>query len=227
MRIRHAAAAAFAAVLLSAAAAGAQRQAPERVQARGTVVDSRSGTPIEGAIVDVARLRRSGRTDERGAFDLGRVQPGTYAATVKTMGYGVSELDLVVSASGEARIALESDPILLEAITATADRFESRRRAAGVSSRVVAKRDLALSAAPNLSEYIEQVGVGSNARSRSPLVFVDEVPAMGGLAMLASYDPWEIERVEIYGSGGQIRVYTTWFMEHAAKRRYRPQPFLL
>lgn len=54
-------------------------------------------------------------------------------------------------------------------------------------------------------------------------VFVDEVrmPDPGALSL---YSPAEVAAVEVYHNGEQIRVYTKWFMEWAARTNYRPLP---
>lgn len=59
-----------------------------------------------------------------------------------------------------------------------------------------------------------------------PGVFIDEIPIPGGLEDLSVYRTDEIARIEILGGGRQVRIYTTAFMERAARRRYRPNPIV-
>ncbi|MFL5540137.1 MAG: carboxypeptidase-like regulatory domain-containing protein [Longimicrobiaceae bacterium] len=54
-------------------------------------------------------------------------------------------------------------------------------------------------------------------------VFVDEV-RMPDPGVLSLYSPAEVAAVEVYHNGEQIRVYTKWFMEWAARTNYRPLP---
>lgn len=54
-------------------------------------------------------------------------------------------------------------------------------------------------------------------------VYVDEVRVPDPV-MLASYDRSDIAAVEVYGGGQQIRVYTRWFMDWAAKNHWTPLP---
>ena len=56
------------------------------------------------------------------------------------------------------------------------------------------------------------------------LVCVDDAYAPGGMNDLTIYRPLELDRVEIYGGGREIRLYTAWFMNRLTKHKYRPQP---
>jgi hypothetical protein len=65
--------------------------APNRMYALvGTVVDSASGRPVQGAIISVGprqKLVRWAYSDDRGGFVLGRVPPGHYQLLVRRIGY--------------------------------------------------------------------------------------------------------------------------------------------
>ena len=54
-------------------------------------------------------------------------------------------------------------------------------------------------------------------------VYIDEVrmPDTGALAL---YHPADVAEVEVYHNGEQIRVYTRWFMEWAARNQFNPLP---
>ncbi|HEV7588005.1 MAG TPA: carboxypeptidase regulatory-like domain-containing protein [Longimicrobium sp.] len=54
-------------------------------------------------------------------------------------------------------------------------------------------------------------------------IYVDEV-RMPDTGILALYSPQEVAAVEVYHNGEQIRIYTRWFMEWAARTNYRPLP---
>jgi hypothetical protein len=65
--------------------------APNRMYALvGTVVDSASGRPIQGAILTLGPLQKPARwasSDDRGGFVLGRVPPGHYQLLVRRIGF--------------------------------------------------------------------------------------------------------------------------------------------
>jgi hypothetical protein len=54
-------------------------------------------------------------------------------------------------------------------------------------------------------------------------VYIDEV-RMPDTEALALYQPTDIAQVEVYHNGEQIRLYTRWFMEWAARNNYSPLP---
>lgn len=61
---------------------------------------------------------------------------------------------------------------------------------------------------------------GSYAPSR---VYIDEVrmPDPGALAL---YQPGDIAEVEVFRSGEEVRLYTRWWVEWAARNNFRPLP---
>jgi hypothetical protein len=65
--------------------------------------------------------------------------------------------------------------------------------------------------------------VYSRGGSVPSAVYIDEV-RMPDSGVLTLYRPQEVAAVEVYRNGEQIRVYTRWFMEWAARTNYRPLP---
>ena len=65
--------------------------------------------------------------------------------------------------------------------------------------------------------------VYSRGAAAQSAVYVDEV-RMPDAGILALYGPQDVAAVEVYHNGEQIRVYTRWFMERAARTNYRPLP---
>jgi len=56
-----------------------------------------------------------------------------------------------------------------------------------------------------------------------PTIYLDEMPLLGGLEMLRTYQPQDFYTVEVYDRGTHIRLYTAHFMELVAKgRRFIP-----
>jgi hypothetical protein len=57
-----------------------------------------------------------------------------------------------------------------------------------------------------------------------PQVYVDELPMMAGLEVLASYHPSELHSIEVFNEGATIRAYTYEFMQ---KMAVRPRGFII
>jgi hypothetical protein len=55
-------------------------------------------------------------------------------------------------------------------------------------------------------------------RTVSPKVYIDEVPAIGGLDVLESYPTAQIYALEVFSQGAEIRAYTYNFMQRMAER---------
>ena len=55
-------------------------------------------------------------------------------------------------------------------------------------------------------------------RTISPKVYIDEVPAIGGLDELESYPTAQIYTLEVFSQGAEIRAYTYGFMQRMAER---------
>lgn len=61
----------------------------------------------------------------------------------------------------------------------------------------------------------------------APAVFVDEVRWPSGMDLLSTYQLTEIARVEVFGGGEEVRVYTRWFLDWAARNNVPLWPILL
>ncbi|HEU0015249.1 MAG TPA: carboxypeptidase-like regulatory domain-containing protein [Longimicrobium sp.] len=212
----------------------------QRVTVSGQVLDTDSGQPIAGAIVEVGE--RGGPhaiTDAEGRFTF-RVRAGERALTAHALGYemAVSAIDFT-GQTMELDVGLKPQPVVLDAVTVVVDRFEHRRRAVAVSSRVMDVRQIAGAAAMNAFDLLETRlsvhalpcpgSVRANCvRARgsvvAPTIYVDEARFMGDLDALRSFDTSEVYRIEVYSGGSHIRVYTRWYMNIAAKSRLRPMP---
>jgi hypothetical protein len=213
----------------------------------GRVVDARTGAPMEGVEIRFLEKRGATTTDAEGRFVL-RTRNGPTALAADFLGY--REATAVVTVAGDTdagTFRLEPDPVMLESLTATVDRFESRRKAYAYSTRVLERREILASSAPDAAWLVLSRG-GVSRTSCSPgildfdtsrtclfmrgrpgrtRIYIDEMPAIGGLDQLASYSPHDLYRVEVYGGGAMIRVYTRWYIEHAAKHGLRPMPLIV
>lgn len=239
-RTRIAAALAFAGTVAGPAAHA------QRVLLRGQVVDAESGQPIRSAVVEVRPRHQTVVTDEQGRFAL-RVERGDNALIADALGYASTVAALTLEGdTTDLAVRLARDPVRLPGITATLNRFESRRRAYGYASRTLSADDIAHSSATDAWTLLRtRMGVSVVSCGRGtgrfgptagamacvhvrgtnlPLrVYVDEMRLFDASA-LAIYSPAELAGAEFYPSHGEMRVYTRRFMEWAATHNYRPVP---
>lgn len=131
---------------------------------------------------------------------------------------------------------------MLEGIQVVSNRFRRRRNAAATSVAVFERGALLSSSAQNAWQFIQdRTGITRatcwgalemhscahvRGRVRRVAVYIDDMPAPGGLDHLAAYPPHDLYMVEVYGGGRHIRAYTNWYMSLAAKQRLQPMPFV-
>ncbi|HEU4557267.1 MAG TPA: carboxypeptidase regulatory-like domain-containing protein [Longimicrobium sp.] len=226
--------------LLAVVAWTASSAAAQRATVRGTVVDAQTGRGVPGATVHLGD-DHSAVADEQGRFEIRRVRPGTQTVWARGMGYGLAASELEVPQDSiTVELAIDPDPVQLEALVATVNRFDLRTRAYPHAIRVFRERDLATSAAGDMREFVQwragmrrvvctegRYCVSRRGRIGEPVVYIDEMRLLGGMNILSVYRPWEISRVEVYNGGAQVRVYTKSFIDWAARNNYRPIPLHL
>ena len=239
-----------------AACLAASPAAAQRATLSGQVVDAAGGQPVAGALVEVMPRRERTVTDAQGRFTL-RTTQGEHVIMADALGYGSAITPVTVGAATvEVQVALDKDPVLLQGIVATANRLQSRRRAYPFTVRALDAAQIASSSAPDMERLVrERFGVLFTScrpsSSTSPMapnnlfrggavancvysrggaipsrVYVDEA-RMPDAGVLATFSPREVAAVEVFHNGEQIRVYTRWFMERAARTNYRPLPLSL
>ena len=102
---------------------------PTKVAFAGRVTDAATGKPLIGAVVSVPDSRRDALTDREGSFRIGGLSAGTYTVEVSDLGYNDLKAEVELTSTGEpVSLSLAPDPVLLEGITVSVDRLESRRR---------------------------------------------------------------------------------------------------
>jgi hypothetical protein len=232
--------------LIAGCIAAIPAAAQERVTLSGQVVDAASGQPIAAAQVEVRPRRERVLTDAHGNFRL-RTTAGEHVIVASAMGYGSALTPVTLAdATVELEVSLEKNPILLEGIVATVNRLERRRRAYPYPVRALETAEIATSGAGSIGQLVQsRLGVtfvacrntsnrmrilfgdfpecvherGTTTRA---VVYIDDV-RMFGVNALSMYSPEEVAVVESYRHGQMIRVYTRWYIEHAA-RGYQPLP---
>lgn len=224
----------------------AGQDAPERAndgRLAGVVVDVVSERPIGNALVVLGNNYAAVLTDSLGRFDLGALTSGDFELTVRRYGYqtqGVagflpagSELDIEVPLPPTA-VLLDGLSVVTERLQTMEERMERRRRATPMTVHALGQERLVQTSARDVLEMLDLEATlqietcGRNAfadhcvrrrgRLVEPRVYVDEMPVIGGLGQLASYQPYDLYLVEVYGRGLEVRAYTHRFMERMARK---------
>ena len=222
----------LAAVAAAGPAAAQQEAEPSAVPVSGQVVDRSTGQPLAGAYVGLAGTRQETLTDEAGRFIFRRVRPGGQTLVVSLLGYADLERVVTVAAEQPAlSLALEPDPVVLEGLTVNLNVLEQRRNRVAVASRAYDRTQIRRSSATNMQAFVRGPAgvpavtcrvsfadscVYSRGRLQPVVVYLDEMPIYS-LEHLSAIQPDEVERVEVYQNGRQVRVYTSWFMEQVAR----------
>lgn len=217
----------------------AQGSPVDPVDVVGTVVDARSGEPVGGAFVSVKGVRWGSLTDAEGHFVLRRVQPGDVSLVANQLGYRTLQWKGVV-ARGDTTVDLKLVPKteLLHGLQVLGRRLAARRKASGVSAEAFDEVALANSTQSNVVAFLNaragllQVdcpgALGSeecywvDGRPVLPIVYIDEVPTVGGWSELQTMWPQDLYLLEVYDHGGEVRAYTKPFMARAARTNFRP-----
>lgn len=215
----------------------AARTAPFEVS--GRVLDGATGEPIAEAVVRLADADALAVSDSAGRFVM-RVPAGTHPWAISRIGYSTWNEDVEAEAGDEFTIRLLPKPEVLEGLVVVGDRFRDRRAASGMSVRLLEGAEVARTAGGDLHAYVQaRLGVPlMTCNDQDPeqncawlrgdkvsiIVFVDEERATDGLSRLHSIPPADVHSIEMYSGGTMIRVYTTWFMERAARGRVTLMP---
>ena len=136
-RLRRLLAVALAAALALPAGAVAQ----QRSSITGRVTEANSQRAVQGATVRVSGTALGTQTDEEGRFTINGVQQGARTISVTRVGYRPATRQVNVGAgANEVAVALEADPLGLEAVVAIGYGESSRREVSGAVSSVRAEQ---------------------------------------------------------------------------------------
>jgi len=202
----------------------------------GHVLDD-EGRPLVGAFVALADSDWGSLTNEDGRFLIPDLYEGTVDLRVEQLGYEPLVWRGYVRAEEPVELRLTARPIVLEGLLVVTDRFRSRRNGTATSVRWFDRAALATSVQNTALDFVTtRAGLTRYAcngrystscllirgRLAEPIVYVDEVPVIGGMEYLEAIQPHELYMIEVYGAGRHIRAYTPQFMERAAKQRLHP-----
>lgn len=220
----------------------------------GEVRDALTEAPIPDASVSIEELGRITLTDRNGFFQFDSLPAGTWTFRTEHLGYEPNVEASTIGPGNLLLVRLEPQPIELEGLYAEVlSRMRVRR--AGAPSQVWAwdREELSKAVAPDIGRFVKSRGVVvwtncSNESLRAAdvalqdlpncyyrkggetkvTVWLDDValPAAQGTSTLWTMDPRDLWAVEFLPDCGQLRVYTTWYMEALQEGRTR-MPFSL
>jgi len=214
-----------------------------RAALSGVVLDALSGEGIPFAALWLRDERRFA-SDERGAFRLPSVPPGSYLLLAQRMGYEGLYVHVNVRAEMEpVVIRLEPDPVVLEGITVVNDRFKYRRNAYPRLVRTYDEEKLRRTGASDVYAFLRYEvpssfsraslrrratrgswGVTTSDPTCPAGVYIDDQWIIGGLEVLSFYHPSQLYLLEVFGSRAQIRAYTHEYVERQARRPRMIEP---
>lgn len=191
----------------------------------GRVTDAATGSPVDGALVDIVDTQLSDKTGADGRFTLHGVPEGTHTVEVRRLGYAPQRQTVTVASGATVTVqfVLQRTAAMLENVVVIGYGTQERRDLTGSISSVQGEQ---ISSVPTatVSQALEghaagldvvSSGVpGSDATFRirgittignsNPLIVIDGVPTMSGLNEL---NPADIASVEVLKDASATAIY--------------------
>lgn len=213
---------------------------PAEVSLRGRVVERGSGRGVPYLTVDLGPAGQTA-TNDGGSFRVGGILRGRHLVRVEGFGWLPASVSLLVESDTVVVMEVERDPITERIIAQQVGKLSERVRSVGVSVATVDREKILESRAANpvdvlgsqASVRVENcpdtslpVCIYARGMVRRPYVYIDDQLIPDGLEVLRVYPIAMIERMEVIARGGQIRVYTTWFIQRMSEGRVRLLPII-
>ncbi len=146
---------------------------------RGTVTDSRTNTPVNGARVYIAAPERAALTDERGRYVLRGLPAGSYVVTTTSLGRKADSSSVTVSGSSAATldIALKEGSLLLSSMVVSATRTPTEARKVASTVNVLTSEQVRQSPARESQDMLREIPAVELPRTSS---------MVGGTAQIVS-----------------------------------------
>ena len=212
----------------------------------GQIVDAINGNAVISAVVKFPELRRFVFSDTRGRFRAPDFPAGTWDIVVEMLGYDTLDGPITVAEGNGLLLRLNPDPIALEGlrVRSRADvLLERRRRRYPYRVDHISPQAIADAINPDPTAIfrwnanvplrtcnfgpVEQVHgcYDSRGRVRGVRVLLDDAPLLGGMNELQMFPSGHIHSMDWLPSKGELRVYTTFFIERLSKSRMILAPF--
>jgi len=186
---------------------------------KGEILDARTGLRI---LHSQASIQPGPATvgAVSGQFTFRRVFIGRAVTVfVEAVEYLPARIALITDADTSLTVELEPDPVGIELIAQQVQKLETRSNMTRYTKKVIDREDMALNPGWTIYDMIRTrlnaMGRGrafsDRYTGRMSCLFIDEVN-VGYPDYLRGLTALEVERVEIYGRGSHIRVYTKRFL---------------
>ncbi len=196
----------------------------------GRVTDAKTGQGVAGARVTLQGTGLGALTNDSGGFRVANVPPGSYAVTVRRIGYaqGVGTVAVVADQEAVLDVSLELSASPLDAVVVTGTVVPTEVKALPTPVSVITAEDLAAQRPHTVQELFRQavptavawdlaaipVQTTFSVRGASTIssgglgqmkVFIDGIPMSD--YTFASVDPNSIERVEVIRGPQAAAIY--------------------
>ena len=212
----------------------------------GQIVDAVNGNAVISAVVKFPELRRFVFSDTRGRFRAPDFPAGTWDIVVEMLGYHTLDGPITVAEGNGLLLRLNPDPIALEGlrVRSRADvLLERRRRRYPYRVDHISPQAIADAINPDPTAIfrwnanvplrtcdfgpVEQVHgcYDSRGRVRGVRVLLDDAPLLGGMNELQMFPSGHIHSMDWLPGKGELRVYTTFFVERLINSHMSLAPF--
>ena len=190
------------------------------VSIRGIVVDAATGARIPEARIQAGRAPETFATS-RGAFRVKDLPRGhSIPIVVDALKYRSVRIALITERDTTLTIPMEADPVSIRLFQETLEDLEVRSRSVSLSRTQLNRRYIQMLPSRSVGALLQwHLRGGFN----SDCLFVDEIKYPYP-EILESYKAAEVERIEIYGRGAMIRVYTQEFVARHFGRAHELPP---
>ncbi len=137
----------------------------------GQVIDPGNKRPVSDARLELSGTPHRATTSHDGSFTMSDLAPGTYVLKVSRLGYATADVDIVLQAGEQRMLTVELHEVsyLLDPVTSTATRMQSRASEVSTSVTVVPGANLEQRQAQDISDAMQEV----------PGVFIRPYGALG------------------------------------------------